>query len=120
MAEHNELGKMGEKAAAEMLRQKGHVILERNWRFYGYELDIVSETNEYLVFVEVKTRQTDMWGRPEEFVGKSRMKRMVEAANEYMIENDVTKPVRFDIVGVVINKHGTKIEHFEDAFLPFM
>ncbi|HBG57987.1 MAG TPA: endonuclease, partial [Porphyromonadaceae bacterium] len=53
MADHNELGWKGEEAAANYLASKGHRIVERNWTFRGYEVDIISEDDGYIVFVEV-------------------------------------------------------------------
>lgn len=119
MAQHNELGQKGEDAAARLLLEKGYKILSRNWRFHGYEIDIVAENQEWLVFVEVKTRTSAQWGNPEDFVGKSRMRRMIEAADHYIIEHDLDKQARFDIIGAVWNGHQMQMEHIEDAFMPF-
>jgi len=120
MAEHNELGWKGEDAAVQFLRSKGHRILERNWTLFGYEIDIVSEHDEYIVFVEVKTRTSVEWGNPEDFVGKRRMRRMIDAANHYLIKNKIDKPARFDIVSIVWSENLFEIEHIEDAFLSFL
>jgi len=64
MAEHNKLGRKGEEAAARHLTSNGHQLLERNWRFQGYEIDIISLHGEYIVFTEVKTRASTEWGYP--------------------------------------------------------
>ena len=53
MADHNELGRKGEEAAVKYLVSKGHRIVAQNWRFHGYEVDIISEDGAYIVFVEV-------------------------------------------------------------------
>lgn len=118
MAQHNELGKKGEDEAVRYLLSKGYKIINRNWRFYGYEIDIVAEVGEFIVFVEVKTRTSVMYGNPEDFVGKSRRKRMVEAANNYLIEYEVDKPARFDIIGIVWDGNKFALDHIDDAFLP--
>ncbi|MDD3787959.1 MAG: YraN family protein [Petrimonas sp.] len=120
MAQHNELGKQGEEVAARLLKSEGYAIVERNWNFHGYEIDIVAENEEFIVFVEVKTRTSVQWGNPEDFVGKSRQRRMIEGANHYLIENDINKPARFDIIGAVWNGRTFETEHIEDAFLPFL
>ena len=57
MAGHNELGKKGEDAAVRYLRQKGYEILERNWVYERYEIDIIARDEEFIVFAEVKSRQ---------------------------------------------------------------
>lgn len=120
MAIHNDLGKKGEDAAVEMLKMKHYHIVERNWTFHGYEIDVIAENEALIVFVEVKTRTSNQWGNPEDFVGKSRMRRMIDAANHYLIEKDIEKPARFDIVGALWNGRTFELEHIEDAFFAFM
>lgn len=119
MAEHNILGQKGEEAAARYLQAKGHHILERNWRSRGYEVDIISLDDEFIVFVEVKTRASVAWGNPEDFIGKQRMRRMIRAASHYLKLNSVDRPARFDIVSVVWNDKEFELDHIEDAFLAF-
>lgn len=120
MAEHNDLGWKGEDAAVAYLKKKGHCIVERNWSFSGYEIDIVSEHEEFIVFVEVKTRTSPEWGDPSDAVGEQRMRRMVRAASHYLKKNRIDKPARFDIVAVIWNDRQFELEHIEDAFLPFL
>lgn len=120
MAEHNELGKKGEEAAVNLLISKGHRILERNWRRYGYEIDVISQERGYIVFTEVKTRSSQTWGNPEDFVDRRRMRRMVAAADSYMKRHRIDLPARFDIVAVLWKDSRCEMEHFEDAFLPFI
>ena len=69
--------------------------------------------------VEVKTRNSDFFGDPQEFVTPSKIKLLVKAANEYIISNDLDMEVRFDIIAVIKNKMIEKIEHFENAFYHF-
>jgi putative endonuclease len=118
MAQHNELGKQGEEAAVQFLLAKNYRIRERNWTFRGYELDIIAENNTYIIFVEVKSRTSLQWGYPEDFVDERRMRRMVKAANCYLIGKKIDKPARFDIIGALWNGHEFKLNHIEDAFLP--
>lgn len=120
MANHNELGKKGEAEAEKLLLSKNYRIVERNWTFHGYEIDIIAEDDEYIVFVEVKTRTSAQWGNPEDFISKSRMRRMVEAADYYLIEKDIDKPARFDFVSAIWNGKTFELEHIDDAFMPFL
>ena len=120
MAKHNLLGTKGEDLAVEYLKDKGHYIIERNWRFSGYEIDIISEDQEFIVFVEVKTRSTLHWGNPEEAIGKHRMRRMINGASNYLKLNNIDKPARFDIMAIVVSDEEKEIVHFEDAFLAFL
>ena len=120
MAEHNELGKKGEEEAVRLLKSKGHRIIERNWTLFGYEIDIISEHEEFIVFTEVKTRSGVNWGNPEEAIGKSKMKRLIAAADIYLKGNKIDTPARFDIVAIVWNGKMFELEHFEDAFMAFL
>ena len=58
MAEHNELGKLGEEMAVEFLRKDGYSILETNWTFQKAEIDILAQKGNTLAIVEVKTRSS--------------------------------------------------------------
>lgn len=120
MAEHNELGKKGEEAAVVFLEKKGYRIVERNWSFSGYEIDIVSENEEFIVFVEVKTRTSSQWGNPVDAVDKRRMRRMIRSASHYLKINRIDKPTRFDIITVVGNELHFELDHIEDAFMAFL
>lgn len=117
MANHNELGKRGEDAVAKMLRDWGYTIVTRNWFHEKYEIDIIACNEEWIVFVEVKTRTSDQWGNPEEAISKGKIKRMVEAADFYLIDNDIEQPARFDVASVTVNGQKLEIEYFEDAFM---
>ena len=94
MAHHNELGKKGEKIAAAYLAKNGYAILAQNFYFDKAELDIVAQKNKgTIVVVEVKTRASDFFGNPQDFVSPSKIKLLVKAANEYVISKnlDVSK-----------------------------
>jgi len=119
MAHHNELGEKGEKLAAEFLIKNGYQILERNWRFKKAEVDIIAKKNEILAIVEVKTRSSNYFGNPQDFVNQKKIKLLVEAINEYVISKDLDLEVRFDIIAILKNNNNFEIEHLEDAFLHF-
>ena len=74
MAEHNRLGASGEKAACEYLQGKGYTIREMNWRSGKLELDIVAQKGTVLVFIEVKTRQNNQYGFPEEAITPAKIR----------------------------------------------
>ena len=118
MAKHNELGKLGEQVAVKELLSKGCQILEQNYRFGRDEVDIIARDKDAIVFIEVKTRENDYLGEPEEAVSKSKQKRIIRVANHYMIENDLDLDGRFDIFGIIINQNSQKINHIKNAFLP--
>ncbi len=119
MALHNELGKKGEKLAVAFLLKNGYTILETNYRFHKAEVDIIAQKGDLLAVVEVKTRSTDYFGDPQDFVKPKKIKLLVEAIDDYVIKNDLDVNVRFDIIGIIKNNSGTRLEHLEDAFLHF-
>lgn len=120
MAEHNELGKIGEEIAVLHLLKQGYQILVRNFKFDRAEIDIVAKTEEgIVVFVEVKTRHTDFFGDPESFVKPGKIKQLVKAADGYINLFEVDSDIRFDVIGIIKNKKEERIKHLVDAFYYF-
>ena len=68
MAEHNDLGKLGEEMAVEFLRKDGYTILQTNYTFQKAEIDILAQKENTLAVVEVKTRSSLDFGLPQDFV----------------------------------------------------
>ncbi len=119
MAIHNELGKKGEELAVEYLEKNGYKILEKNWYYKKAEVDIIALKAEILAVVEVKTRSSDYFGNPQDFVNQKKIKLLVDAINQYVTVKDLDVEVRFDIIAILKNQYTFKIEHLEDAFLHF-
>lgn len=116
MARHNELGTKGEDCAAEFLKTLQHEILERNYRHGRAEVDIISKEGKTIVFTEVKTRSTNAFGYPEEFVDKKKRTQMKLVAEEYMYHLKGDACIRFDIISISNEKDGFKVHHIKDAF----
>ena len=119
MAEHNELGKLGEKLAVDFLQQNGYEILETNWVFQKAEIDIIAQKDNILAVVEVKTRSSIEFGLPQDFVKPKKIQLLVKAVNEYVIANDLDVEVRFDIIAIHKDAKDFSIEHIEEAFYYF-
>ncbi len=117
MADHNELGAIGEAIAVAFLEDKGYKIKAINWKRRRLEVDIIAEHQSILVFAEVKTRSTNRFGEPEESVTDKKEKLLVEAASAYCDEMDYEEEIRFDIISITL-KPALDIRHFEDAFFP--
>ncbi len=115
---HIELGQEGEDIATNLLVGKGYQILTRNYRFKKNEIDIVCEFDNQLIIVEVKTRQTAIIGEPYKAVTRSKQKQIIKVANKYIEETNCQMEVRLDVISIVLNQYGTKIEHIEGAFHP--
>jgi putative endonuclease len=119
MGKHNELGKKGEQLAIDFLIEGGYNIIERNYRFDRAEVDIIAKKENVLAIIEVKTRTTDAFGNPQDFVKPKQIKNLVKAVNEYVIENGLDVEVRFDIIAILKSKGGFNIEHILNAFYHF-
>jgi putative endonuclease len=105
-AAHLLVGRRGEKIAIGFLRKSGYKILFRNFRAkYGGEIDLVcrDRSAKVLVFVEVKTRTTDLFGDPHEAVTLRQQDSIIRAAKEWLrLLDDPDIPYRFDIVEVIM------------------
>ena len=119
MAEHNELGKLGEELAVKFLRKNGYEILETNWTFQKAEIDIIAKKETILAVVEVKTRSSLEFGLPQDFVKPKKIQLLVKATNEYVNSKNLDFEVRFDIIAVHKEDKSFAIEHLKDAFYHF-
>lgn len=116
MAQHNLIGEEGEKIAVNYLKSKGYLVHHTNWRMGHLEVDIVAEDGEELVFVEVKTRSSDDYGKPEEAVDEKKEKDLITAAGVYLESLSLEVAARFDIISIILNEEKSSLNHFEDAF----
>ena len=107
------LGKKGEKLAAAFLKKKGCKILKTNYRTPLGEADLIVQDGEDIVFVEVKTRTSDSYGRPAEAVTAQKRKRYLNIAKCYWLETGEEPNARFDVIEVWADG---KVEHIPDAF----
>ena len=118
MAEHNVLGKDGETAAINYLKEKDYRILHTNWRFGSFELDIIAQTDDELVIVEVKTRSGGSLTNPEDAITNQKIRNIIAATDFYIKYFDIDLPARFDIIAVIGSRPNFEIDHIEDAFYP--
>jgi len=110
------IGNWGEKKAEEFLLEKGYEIVERNWRWQKFEIDLIARTRNLLVFVEVKARKNSDYGHPESFVSKAKVRRIKKASESYQVEKSYSGFIRFDIISVTGIPSRFDIYHIEDAF----
>ena len=118
VAEHNDFGKAGEEIARNYLIKNSYRIIEYNWRTGKLELDIIAENENFIVFVEVKTRHSRIVEEPESSVNKKKQKQIIKAADIYLRINDINTEARFDIISILIEKNNININHIKDAFYP--
>ncbi len=99
--ERRRFGDWGEEYARRFLERKGYSILESNYRGQYGEIDLVAREGECLVFVEVKSRRTGAFGRPEESVTGAKQQKLVQAAMEYIQSKGLEDcEWRIDVVGI--------------------
>jgi putative endonuclease len=113
------LGQRGEAAAARYLRRRGYRIVARGDRGQLGELDLVAVKKRTVVFVEVKTRQSQAAGNPGEAVDDDKQRRLTRLALSFLKRHGLLEyPARFDIVAVTWPEGQSRptIEHFEHAF----
>jgi putative endonuclease len=118
MAESHDLGKRGEDAAVGHLRKSGYRILGRNWKSGKTEIDIIAENNEFIVFIEVKTRSEDFREDPKVSVNREKQRSIIFAADNYVKWNYIDKESRFDVITVIMKDNVPQIDHIEGAFYP--
>ena len=104
---HLQTGILGERVAADYLQSKGYTIVSRNYRFLKYEIDIIAKKDQYIVFVEVKTRTEfagSKYGRPSRAIDLEKRKNLVKAAKSFIKYLDIKGLFpRFDVVEVYVN-----------------
>ena len=123
MAEHNDLGKLGEEMAVAFLQKSGYEILEKNWVFQKAEIDIIAKKNNIVAIIEVKTRSSIDFGLPQDFVKPKKIQLLIKAVNAYINDRekdfDDALEIRFDIIAIYKSEETFAIEHLTDAFYHF-
>jgi putative endonuclease len=110
-------GERSEHLAARHLKWRGYKIIARNFRAAGAEIDVIMMDRDTLVFVEVKARMSDALGSPELAVDGRKQYRIRRAAQVFATRSDGNeRPIRFDVVAIVGDGRGRKLEHRKDAF----
>lgn len=115
---HLRVGKLGEQAAKKHLQKQGLKFLVSNFRTPRGEIDLVMRDQDCLVFIEVKARASEEWGRPAAAVDRERRGRLTRAALDYLrkIRNPKVK-IRFDIVEVLLDGEAVReVRHLPNAF----
>jgi putative endonuclease len=113
IAPHLLLGRKGERIACRFLLREGFDILARRYQGRAGELDIIAFERDTLVFIEVKTRSSNQYGQPWEFVDWQKQQILRRTAEEFIADQDLGQyAYRFDIVSVL----GKKAALFRNAF----
>jgi putative endonuclease len=108
-------GAAGENSAAEYLVANGYRVRERNFRFKRGEIDLIAEKENWLVFVEVKTRSSPAFGFPEQFVDEKKRLMVLATAAHYLDLVKWAGQVRYDVIAITLQPE-VELVHFQDAF----
>ena len=106
----NEIGRIGEEVACAYLKKHRFKVLERNYKPYINEIDIIAEKSKEIVFVEVKTRsvfhdtQSDYYREPAEYVTQKQMINIRKAAKVYIKSHEANE-YSFGVIEVYLNKY---------------
>lgn len=109
-------GQYAEAIAADYLVQKGFKVLAKNFRYKRFEIDLIVEKDQLIVFVEVKARKNNLFGYPESFVNQKKIRFLRLAAAHYLRIKHNQQPIRFDIVAILGSTENVhEIVHLEDG-----
>lgn len=112
----NTLGRAGEELAGEFLRKKGYRVLEKNYRTCFGEIDLIARDRDVIVFVEVKTRSDESFGRPFEAVHPRKREKIRKTALWFLKRFKEEVPARFDVLSISVEDGKPIIDHIKDAF----
>lgn len=111
------MGQQGENMAFSYICQQGYRVVERNYRCPYGEVDLIAKDGEIFVFIEVKSRQSTLFGQPEEAVDFKKRKKLSTVALWYLAEKKIDNyHARFDVVSILLSKQPPEIRLFRDAF----
>ncbi|NEZ46069.1 YraN family protein [Clostridium niameyense] len=117
---NKDIGYFGEAIASKYLQNSSYIIIEKNFRCKIGEIDIIAKDNDYICFIEVKSRYSTCYGSPCEAVNYYKQKKLYKTAQMYIIKNHLFNKFnfRFDVVEVVFNKNTNKpsIKLIKNAF----
>ncbi len=113
---HIKLGEWGEDIACKFLKKRGYVLLFKNWRWKKAELDIITFHKGIIVIIEVKTRSSDLYGRPIESISSKKEAKLREGALAFLEHYDLEYELQFDVISILGQNDEFQVEHIESAF----
>ena len=110
----HEIGKVGEDLATKYLENQGYKIIERNFIANQGEIDIIAKDKEEYVFIEVKTRTNNLYGKPIDAVNKPKQKHLIRTVKYYLyLKHMENEYIRLDVIEVYITEDKFKINHIK-------
>ncbi|MBD3257690.1 YraN family protein [candidate division GN15 bacterium] len=106
-------GSTFEQQAARFYEERGFAVRDTNWRTGHKEIDLIVQSDELIVFVEVKSTFSKKFGHPAAWIDQKKRRNLTLAAQQYLIDHAIDgRDIRFDVITFVNNR----LEHFPDAF----
>ena len=120
--DNKKTGNSGENTACLFLESKGYIIIEKNYKAFRKEIDIIAHRDGYIIFAEVKTRSSVKFGVPSESVNFKKRQHIIFAAKKFLLDNSglySKYQPRFDVIEIYHDKKSGKdyIRHIEAAFI---
>ena len=100
------------------MQKNGYTIVERNWRFKKYEIDIIAHKDHQICFIEVKTRAVNTLVQAKNALSTLQEKRILTAANSYLQLHEIDLDPRFDLIAITTHQNSLTLEHIKNAFFP--
>ncbi|MFC2066633.1 YraN family protein [Chloroflexota bacterium] len=113
-----DVGILGEKLARDFLEKRGYHILQNNYRCPEGEIDIVARHEDFLIFIEVRTKRNLEFGSPEESITPAKTEKLRKVAAHYRQTHDnLPSSCRIDVVAIELDRKGkiSRIELIENA-----
>lgn len=119
MSYNQKIGNLGENIAKNFLIRKGYQIITTNFKIRSGEVDIICKKDDFLIFIEVKTRTNKTFGYPEESFNIRKRKRFKKAVLRYLFKTDYNGSWQVDFIGIEINKKlkKAKLRHYKGVEL---
>lgn len=112
-----EFGNIGETIACKYLQSQNYKIVERNFYYYGGEIDIIAydESGKALIFIEVKTRTNLRYGSASEAIGYVKLNRIIKGAKYYIFLKGLNGvKIRFDVLELYYKNNKFLINHIKE------
>ena len=114
-----QVGNKGESLAEDYIKRKGYNIIQRNYRCRLGEIDIIAKDDDTIVFIEVRTKQNENFGTPQDSVTSTKMSKISKTALSFIHEKNLSGfSYRFDFIAITFSQGKPNIEHIENAFMP--
>lgn len=116
---NKDIGSYGEILSVKYLQSEKYTIFDKNFRNKFGEIDIIAIKDDILIFVEVKTRTSTLYGFPCESISNKKIKNIINLSKYYIhIKNLTSYFIRYDVIEIIldIEKNSYTINHISDAF----